>query len=149
MVLALPLAGVAETASKQVNPDVAAGIRIFEAWMDEQIAYRGLPGVAVGVVHDQQLVWARGFGNDDVDRKTPLKPDTLFRMASHTKMFTAIAILQLRDAGKLRLDDPVSKYLAWFQIQPASPDDPPITIENLLTHGPGLPRGADNPYWVP
>ena len=60
----------------------------------------------------------------------------------HTKMFTATAILQLRDAGKLRLDDPVAKYLTWFRIKPAADDDPPITIENLLTHGSGLPREA-------
>ena len=129
------------------KPEVSAGIRVFEAWINEQMAYRGLPGVAVGVVHDQQLVWARGFGFADVDRETPVKPDTIFRMASHTKMFTATAILQLRDAGKLRLDDPVSKYLPWFKVKPASDDDPPITIENLLTHGSGLPREAASPYW--
>src|SRR5438552_3591916 len=95
IILALPAAFAAETAPAQANPDVAAGIRIFEGWMDEHLAYRGLPGVAVGVVHDQQLVWARGFGYADVDRKTPVKSGTLFRMASHTKMFTAIAIGEL------------------------------------------------------
>ena len=69
-------------------------------------------------------------------------------MASNTKMFTSVAILQLRDAGKLHLDDPVSKYLPWFKMKPAAPDDPPVTIENLLTHGSGLPREAAAPYWV-
>lgn len=129
------------------NDDVAAGIRIFEAWMDEQIAYRGLPGVAVGVVHGHDLVWTRGFGYSDVDRRIPVKPDTIFRMASHTKMFTATAILQLRDAGKLHLDDPVSKYLPWFRVTAATTGDQPITIEHLLTHGSGLPREAASPYW--
>ena len=149
IVLGLAANAFAATAESPLlqNPDVSAGIRVFEAWMDEQIAYRGLPGVAVGVVHDQELVWARGFGYADVERKTPVQPDTIFRMASHTKMFTATAILQLRDAGKLRLDDPVSKYLPWFQVKPAADDDPPITIENLLTHGSGLPREAASPYW--
>lgn len=129
------------------DPDVAAGIRLFEAWLESQMAYRGLPGVAVGVVHDQELIWSRGFGYADVERKAAVRSDTLFRMASHTKMFTAMAILQLRDAGKLRLDDPVVKYLSWFQVKPAAADDPPITIENLLTHGSGLPREAAAPYW--
>jgi CubicO group peptidase (beta-lactamase class C family) len=129
------------------NPDVAAGIRLFEAWLNEQIAYRGLPGVAVGVIHDQDLVWARGYGYADVERKTPVTPATLFRMASNTKMLTSVAIMQLRDAGKLRLDDPVSKFLPWFKIKPAAAGDPPITIENLLTHGSGLPREAAAPYW--
>ena len=75
-----------------------------------------------------------------------MTPGTIFRMASHTKMFTSIAVLQLRDAGKLRLDDPVAKYLPWLHIKPASDDDPAITIENLLTHGSGLPREAASPY---
>ena len=69
-------------------------------------------------------------------------------MASNTKMFTSIAILQLRDAGKLHLDEPVSKYLPWFKIKPATEGDPAITIENLLTHGSGLPREAASPYWT-
>jgi len=147
-VLSLATHALAADSALLRNPDVAAGIRLFEAWLNEQMAYRGLPGIAVGVVHDQDLVWARGFGFSDVERKIPMGPATLFRMASNTKMFTSVAILQLRDAGKLRLDDPVSKYLPWFQMKPASPDDPPVTIENLLTHGSGLPREAGAPYWV-
>jgi CubicO group peptidase (beta-lactamase class C family) len=79
------------------QPSVAASIRVYEAWLNGQMAYRGLPGVAVGVVHADQLVWAKGFGYADVAAKTPVTPSTLFRMASHTKMFTAVAILQLRD----------------------------------------------------
>ena len=67
-------------------------------------------------------------------------------MASHSKLFTATAVMQLRDRGKLRLDDPVVKYLPWFQPKPAEPDDPPITIEELLTHSSGLPREAGS-HW--
>lgn len=130
------------------HPDVAGAVRLYESWVTEQMTYRGLPGVAVGVVHDQQVIWSRGFGYADVAAKTPVTPATIFRMASHTKMFTAIAILQLRDAGKLRLDDPVSKHLAWFHIKPAAEDDPPVTIEELLTHNSGLPREATSPYWA-
>ena len=128
------------------NPDVAGQERLFEAWVRGQMAYRGLPGIAVGVVSDQELVWAKGFGFADVDSRTPMTPATKFRMASHSKLFTATAIMQLRDAGKVRLDDPVVNYLDWFKIQPAEPDDPPITIEELLTHSAGLPREA-GPHW--
>src|SRR5256885_548325 len=67
-------------------------------------------------------------------------------MASHSKLFTATSIMQLRDGGKLRLDDLVSKYLPWFHMRPAEPDDPPVTIEELLTHSAGLPREA-GPHW--
>ena len=134
-------AGVAD------NSDVTGQERLFEGWIRAQIAYRGLPGIAVGVVSDQQLVWAKGFGFADVDLKTPMTPATRFRMASHSKLFTATAIMQLRDAGKLRLDDPVVKYLDWFKLQPAEADDPPVTIEELLTHSAGLPREA-GPHWT-
>jgi len=128
------------------DPEVKGAERLFESWLRGQMAYRGLPGIAVGVVHDQELIWANGFGFADIDAKVPVTPSTKFRMASHSKLFTATAIMQLRDAGKLRLDDPVSKYLAWFQIKPAQPDDPPITIEELVTHSSGLPREAGS-HW--
>jgi D-alanyl-D-alanine carboxypeptidase len=128
------------------DPDVKGAERLFTSWIRGQIAYRGLPGLAVGVVSDQQLVWAEGFGFADVDKKIPMTPATRFRMASHSKLFTATAIMQLRDAGKVHLDDAVAAYLPWFHIGPASADDPAITIEELLTHSAGLPREA-GPHW--
>src|SRR5258708_6399676 len=104
----------AAPASVANAPDVLAAERLFSAWLEGQIAYRGLPGVAVGVVSDQQLVWSKGFGYADLKAKRPMTPQTRFRMASNSKLFTAIAIMQLREEGKLRLDDPVIKYLPWF-----------------------------------
>jgi CubicO group peptidase (beta-lactamase class C family) len=128
------------------DPGVKAAERLFEAWLQGQMAYRGLPGIAVGVVHDQQLVWSKGFGYADVESRTPMTPATRLRMASHSKVFTAVAILQLRDRGKLRLDDPVVQHLPWFTPKPVEPDDPPITIAELLTHSSGLAREA-GPHW--
>ena len=128
------------------NPDVLGAQRIFETWMRAQIAYRELPGVAIGVVYNQELVWAKGFGLADIDKRLPMTPATKFRMASHSKLFTSTAIMQLRDQGKVRLDDPVTKYLPWFQVKAAQADDPPITIEELLTHSSGLSREAGS-HW--
>ena len=138
----LPLWGGAED-----DPEMKGAERLFESWILGQIAYRNLPGVAVGVVHDQDLVWAKGFGYADMNARTPMTPATLFRMASHSKLFTATAIMQLRDAGKIHLDDMVSTYLPWFRIQPANADDPGITVEELLTHSSGLPREA-GAHWT-
>src|SRR5262245_29217141 len=138
---AAPAAGIA------ADPDVLGAERLFSAWMEGQIAYRGLPGIAVGVVADQELVWSKGFGFADLKAKLPMTPSTKFRMASHSKLFTAIAIMQLREDGKLRLDDPVSKYLAWFKAKPAGDDDGPITIEQLLSHSSGLQREAGD-HWT-
>jgi CubicO group peptidase (beta-lactamase class C family) len=137
----------AATSNVASDPDVLGAERLFSAWLEGQIAYRGLPGVVVGVVADQQLVWAKGFGFADVNAKKPMTPATKFRMASHSKLFTATLIMQLREQGKLRLDDPVSKYLTWFQLKPAGDDDGPITIEQLLTHASGLPREA-GAHWT-
>lgn len=130
------------------DPDVAGALRLYEAWVRQQMLYRDLPGLAVAVVVDQDVVWSRGFGFADRDKRTPVTPLTLFRMASHTKLFTATAIMQLRDAGKLRLDDPVERHLPWFRIQPPAEDELPVTVEDLLTHGSGLPREAAAPYWI-
>ncbi len=138
----------AQPASTVANdPDVLAAERLFSAWLDAQIAYRGLPGIAVGVVSDQELVWSKGFGFADVSTKRPMTATTLFRMASHSKLFTATSIMQLREQGKLRLDDPVKKYLPWFSVKPAEENDGEVTIEQLLTHASGLPREAGD-HWA-
>jgi len=135
------------TSNAATDPDVLGAERLFSAWMEAQLAYRGLPGVVVGVVSDQQLVWAKGFGYADLKATVPMLPETKFRMASHSKLFTAIAIMQLREDGKLRLDDPVEKYLPWFKAAPAGEDDGPITVEQLLSHSSGLQREAGD-HWV-
>ena len=147
--LALALAAPRSAAAQSnvaADPDVLGAERLFSAWMEGQVAYRGLPGIAVGVVYDQQLVWATGFGFADIKNRLPMTPRTKFRMASHSKMFAAIAIMQLREEGKLRLDDPVQKYLPWFQAKPAGDDDGVITIEQLLSHVSGLQREAGD-HW--
>jgi CubicO group peptidase (beta-lactamase class C family) len=143
----VPVGAAAAHEGIAADPDVLGAERLFSAWMEGQIAYRKLPGIVVGVVSDQELVWARGFGFADVDAKVPMTPKTKFRMASHSKLFTAVAIMQLREEGKLRLDDPVAKYLAWFKAKPAGDDDGPITIEQLLSHSSGLQREAGD-HWT-
>jgi D-alanyl-D-alanine carboxypeptidase len=147
ILLLLAVLPVVRAASPAEHPEVRGATRLFEAWLEGQMAYRQLPGIAVGVVHDQQLVWARGFGFANVEQKLPVTPATKFRIASHSKLFTATAIMQLRDAGKLRLDDPVAQHLPWFTMQPVAPgDDAPPTLAELLTHHSGLPREATD-HW--
>jgi CubicO group peptidase (beta-lactamase class C family) len=133
--------------SPAADPEVRAQIALFSAWIEGQIEIRGLPGVVVGVVAGDDLVWARGFGLADVEAGRPMATDTRFRMASHSKLFTATSIMQLREQGKVRLDDPVTDYLPWFRFEGAAPDDPPVTLEHLLTHSSGLPREAGS-HWT-
>jgi CubicO group peptidase (beta-lactamase class C family) len=127
---------------------MAPSFDLLAAWIEAQVAYRGWPGLAIGIVHDQELVWSRGFGWADPDRRLPAIPATRYRVASITKTFTATAIMQLRDAGRLRLDDEVQRHLPWFTPRGAHEDAASITIRHLLTHTAGLPREAPFPYWT-
>ena len=130
------------------NPRVRQAIRLLEIWLDAQRDYEQIPGLSVAVVHDQDVVWKGAYGFADLAKKTPASPDTIYSICSISKLFTSIAVMQQRDAGKLRLDDPVAKHLPWFTIKRTDPDGPEITIEGLLTHSSGLPREAAFPYWT-
>lgn len=115
--------------------------RLFAAWVDRL----HLPGAAMGIIIDGELAWVKTAGVIDVAAKTPVTPDSVFRIASMSKSFTALGILKLRDEGKLSLDDPVSKYVPELAglTYPTS-DSPVLTIRHLLTHSEGFPE--DNPW---
>ncbi len=147
LLAAHPLAQSTNGKNPATDPDVLGAQRLFTAWAEGQLRSKGYPGMAVGVVSDQRVVWANGFGLANVAGKVAMTPQTKIRMASHSKLFTATAIMQLREQGKLHLDDPVSKHLPWFAVTSTRPDDPPITIEELLTHSSGLPREAAD-HWT-
>jgi CubicO group peptidase (beta-lactamase class C family) len=104
--------------------------------------------LAIGIVYDQDLIWSKGFGYADLETQQEVTTQTLFRIASISKLFTSMAIMQLRDAGKLQLDDPLRRHLKWFTIKNDFADGPEITIRQVLTHSAGLPREAAFPYWT-
>jgi D-alanyl-D-alanine carboxypeptidase len=131
-----------------VHPEVRSAIDLLEAWIEGQRVARELPGVSMGIVHDQALVWSGGFGWADVERREPATVDTLYRIGSITKLFTATALLILRDAGKLNLDDPLTAHLPWFQMKAATAEPGTIMIRHLLTHTAGLPREGAFPYFT-
>lgn len=104
-----------------------------------------VPGIAYGVVVDGQLLHVSAVGLREVPSKAPVDTSTVFRIASMTKSFTALAILQLRDAGKLSLDDPAEKYAPQMKtLAYPTTDAPRITIRHLLSHSAGFPE--DNPW---
>ena len=130
------------------DPRVADAIEAWKEWVEYQAAINGVPGVSVGVVHDQELLATGAFGLANPAAGAPARPDTLYSICSISKLFTSIAVMQQRDAGKVRLDDAVGHHVDWFDIQDAHPDDEPITVRGLLTHSSGLPRESDYPYWT-
>jgi CubicO group peptidase (beta-lactamase class C family) len=129
------------------DPRVTSALEQLRIWVETEVAYEGLPGVSMGVVYDQDLIWSQGFGYANPEKKIPASPSTIYSICSISKLFTSLSVMQLRDQGKLRLDDPVRKHLPWFDIQDKYPEAPEVTIEGILTHSAGLPREADFPYW--
>ncbi len=103
------------------------------------------PGMAFGIVVDDQLLYAGSAGYTDLAKKIPVGSTSLFRIASMSKSFTAMAILRLRDEGRLKLDDPAGLYIpALSDIRLLTTDAPSITVRDLLTHSAGFPE--DNPW---
>jgi len=125
---------------------VASGAEQFEAKLGSFVRENRLYGAAAGVVHGDELAWSGGAGFADVASARPSGPDVLYRIASITKTFTGSAILQLRDAGKLDLDDPVVKWIPELS-DSASPETiGGVSIRRLLSHESGLvsePPGTD------
>jgi len=130
------------------DPRVAEVLELLEIWMEAQVAYEGLPGVSMGIVSDQELIWSQGFGYADVASEKSATAETIYSICSISKLFTSVSVMQLRDQGKLDLDDSVSEILPWFDIENTFPEGPAITVRRLLTHSSGLPREAGYPYWT-
>lgn len=113
--------------------------------MREHIAERKIPGVAYGVVMNNELIIADAIGLIDLEKQTASATDAVFRIASMSKSFTAMAILKLRDEGKLSLDDFAEDYIPEMRnLNYLTSDAPPIRIFNLLTMSAGFPE--DNPW---
>jgi CubicO group peptidase (beta-lactamase class C family) len=130
------------------RPNFSEPLRIIAAWLDAQRDYENIPSISAGIVVDQELIWSDGFGYSDLSFKTEATDSTIYSICSISKLFTAIAIMQLRDRGKLDLDDNISEHLPWFNIEQTHPKSAPVTIRSLLTHSSGLPRESDYPYWT-
>jgi CubicO group peptidase (beta-lactamase class C family) len=133
---------------EQTKPDFSEAIRLIDTWLEAQRDYDHLPGISVAIVTDQEILWSKGYGMADLEKEAPSSPNTIYSICSISKLFTSVAIMQLRDARKLRLEDLVADHLAWFNLKQQYPETGPITIRSLLTHSSGLPREADYPYWT-
>ena len=127
-------------------PEVRDALVKLDIWFEGQRSKLDLPGFSVGVVYDQDLIWSKGYGFADITNHIPATDQTLYRIASITKTFTATAIMQLVEQGKLSLEDPVNKYLPWFTPKNADPTQP-IKVWNLLSHTAGLIREPPGTDW--
>lgn len=124
---------------------------VLAAWEEVPAILRGyaeryhIPGMAYGLVVEGELIAHGAHGYADVESGLPATVDTVFRIASMTKSFTALAVAQLRDAGRLSLDDPIARYIPELaDLSYPTADSPPITVRDLMTMSAGWPQ--DDPW---
>jgi len=116
----------------------------LDAVLQEIIARWGIPGLGIGIVEEDEIIYAKGFGVQSLDTGTPVTLDSIFCVASITKCFVATAVMQLAEQGKIHLDAPLVHYLPYFKL-----DDeryPQITIRQMLSHTSGMPDLEESEY---
>ncbi len=123
-------------------------IREMTSRIETQMRQDAVVGAAIGLVDDQRVVWARGFGYADKARNILVTPDTIFGIGSASKTFTAAMIMQLVEQNAVSLDDPITKYLPAFSVGaglgPYMSAGGPITIRKMLTQHTGIPGDLNN-----
>ena len=133
---------MAQQATAQLDkndPEIRAVLAQIESDIEKGRQEKKLAGLSVAIVYDQDVLLSKGFGFADIDKKVPADQTTVYRVGSVTKLFTALMLMQLRDAGKLNLDDPIEKYLPEFKIKSRFPDARPATFRQVVAHYSGLP----------
>jgi CubicO group peptidase (beta-lactamase class C family) len=122
-------------------------VKFMDGWLGLLYQRDTIPGISVAVAKKGEIIFSQAYGFADLERKIKLTDKHLFRVASHSKTFTATAIMQLQEQGKLKIDDKVVDYLDWLK----SHKDKRwhnVTIRQLLSHGAGVIRdGSKNDYW--
>ena len=116
----------------------------LDAVLGEIMTRWGIPGLGIGIVEGNDIVYAKGFGVQSLDTGAPVTLDSIFCVASITKCFVATAVLQLAEQGKIHLDAPLVLYLPYFKL-----DDeryPQITIRQMLSHTSGMPDLEESEY---
>ncbi len=135
----------AQFADPQRKQKLAAAFPEIERSFKSFVERQQMPGAVMGVIIDGELALVKVHGVREKAGDAPVTPDTVFRIASMTKSFTAMAILKLRDEGKLSLEDPVSKYVPELaNLAYPTADSQMLNVRHLLTHSEGFPE--DNPW---
>lgn len=119
----------------------------IKSWLKYLYQRGDTPGYVAAIAYKGKIILNQGYGFADLERQVPMTPEHLFRIASHSKTFTATAVMQLQEKGKLRIDDNAADYLGWLK-QHKDPRWKKVTIRQLLSHGAGVIRdGKDSDYW--
>ena len=112
----------------------------IDRFVENRITEVNMPGLVLAVTDREKSLRVVPFGYADLSSGRPMQPSSMFEIGSIGKSFTNVALMQLRDEGRLHLHEPVSRYLPWFEVQS---DFGPITPHHLMTHTSGLVTGTD------
>ena len=134
--------------SQSKATDYTDALRLIDSWIEAQREYARIPSISVAIVKDQETIWSKAYGMANSESKLAASTSTVYSICSISKLFTSVAIMQLFDAGKIRLDDNIESILPNYKLKQQFKDSGPITIRSLLTHSSGLPRESDYPYWT-
>lgn len=125
---------------QRTTVDYTDQLKIIDYWLDAQKDFDKLPGLSVAIVQDQDIIFQKGYGFADVEKKVPMKPETICSICSISKLFTSVAIMQLWEKGKFRLDDSLTGLLPEYKINQQYTETVPVTVRSMLTHSSGLTR---------
>jgi CubicO group peptidase (beta-lactamase class C family) len=128
------------------DPELSAVLADVYGAADEARRKLEIPGLSIAIVAGQELLLAEGCGNADLAKEAPATAETVYRVGSVTKVFTALMLMQLRDAGKLDLDDPIQEHLPEFKLRSRYPDARPATFRQVVAHYGGIPREPPIPW---
>ncbi len=132
---------------QEEKKDYGDAIQLIEIWLDAEKDYNQYPGLSAAIVKDQDIIWKGAFGYANPEIQKESKTNTIYSICSISKLFTAIAIMQLRDEGLLHLESRIEELLPWYDLAQVHEDSEAITVRSLLTHSAGLPRESNHPYW--
>ncbi len=120
--------------------------RVLTGVIQKTLAENGIPSMSIALVRGDSIVWKAAFGYANMRTHTPATTETLYSTGSSFKSVTATAVMQLAEQGKLKLDDPINKYLGEAQVKDSS--SKPVTFTHILSHWSGLRNGAETqPIW--
>src|SRR5215217_1417802 len=143
---ALVVLGMTQVLATGNSPSQADGpdFDAIDAYVQHQLQEMRMPGAALGIVKGDEIVHLESFGDAD-DSGRAVTPETPFKIGSTSKSFTALAIMQLVEDGKVDLDAPVQRYIPWFRVADPTASKH-ITVRHLLNQTSGIPTAAGLPY---
>ena len=121
---------------------------VLSGLIEKTLAENGIPSMSIALVRGDSIVWKAAFGYSNMRTRTPATTETLYSTGSSFKSATATAVMQLVEQGKIRLDDPINRYLGDAQVQDQLQSEKPVTFTHILSHWSGLKAGATiKPIW--